>query len=388
MKYILLLITLFPILTFGQNRIEGRIIDAKSNKPLVNANIYVNGTTEGCMTNKKGYFILENFTPPCQIGVSHVNYKPVMLSVTMTNVKDLIVKMKRRQVRLRQINVNNVNRRYLNVMKFKDNFLGSDYYGTKAVLKNDKALFFDHDYKMVSNKMPKGISFSTPPGNGRKLVHKKDGDYIVYKKAINTKVKANAPLLIDLPKLGYKIHAELIDFVLETPSINKNTKCYFLGYYYFEPYKMKSEREERRFENKRRRAYYNSSMHFCRSLYNNDLKRNGYQLIEKSADKKDTKLSLFSTDSIKTTRKNNTLKLYGLKGKHLFIVYNGKSNGCPRDLTTRKLRAGPQSEIYFASDTCTITANGIIPDNTIIFGGDISKKKVGALLPENYRPKL
>jgi hypothetical protein len=55
-------------------------------------------------------------------------------------------------------------------------------------------------------------------------------------------------------------------------------------------------------------------------------------------------------------------------------------------LTTNKISYNSfyKSEIYFFSDTCTITKEGTVPNNNIGFGGEISKKKVGTFLPDDY----
>ncbi|MDD4922125.1 MAG: hypothetical protein PHS30_06565, partial [Bacteroidales bacterium] len=44
-----------------------------------------------------------------------------------------------------------------------------------------------------------------------------------------------------------------------------------------------------------------------------------------------------------------------------------------------------ESYVYFLKDPCSISADGNIPEGkNIMFGGVLSNKKVGALLPSDY----
>ncbi len=82
---------------------------------------------------------------------------------------------------------------------------------------------------------------------------------------------------------------------------------------------------------------------------------------------------------------DNQRMIVGLAGKVYHILYYHKSDGSPRDLTQRR-EAGliKSSEIRLLRDTCLIRSDGSIPDNSIVFGGEISHKKAGASLPDDY----
>lgn len=380
MKSIIFLLLLFPIAVFSQKNLEGRVID-NNNSGISNATIFINGTTIGTISDSNGYFILENVTAPCHIGVSHIKYEPNMINFKDTTYSNITIFLKARNIQLKQVKVSNRNKRANNVNSFKNNFLGYDYFGKMAILLNDNDLFFTNKYVYKETKMPKNLTLY---GDIKKeIIHKNDGDYIIHKEITNKSVSAKAPLKIDLPYLGYRIHTELIDYQVNWNN-NHNQMCTFLGYYFFTPYKP----ERRKYIIRRKKAYYNSSLHFCRSIYKNQLKNNGFQLLEVTENSrlKTRETKLINRDSLNIVFQNNVLQIIGLKGKHFTIIYNCRSNGSPKDLNTHKLNSGPQSLIYFNSDTCKINSNGIISDNSIIFGGSISEKKVGALLPENYSP--
>ena len=64
MKRIAVLTTLFMLAlvdlpALGQITLKGRVIDAKSGKALIGANVRLIGTSIGIATNNKGEFILE-----------------------------------------------------------------------------------------------------------------------------------------------------------------------------------------------------------------------------------------------------------------------------------------------------------------------------------------
>lgn len=61
MKYLLLLISLFPIFLFAQTSIEGTVLN-QSGKPVPLATIFVKGTTDGAQSNEKGVYKLTTST--------------------------------------------------------------------------------------------------------------------------------------------------------------------------------------------------------------------------------------------------------------------------------------------------------------------------------------
>ena len=68
------ILTLIAVSTFAQNTITGIVIDAQTQKPIVHAEVFISGTTTGCITNKDGSFSLESPFFPCVVVVDHVSY--------------------------------------------------------------------------------------------------------------------------------------------------------------------------------------------------------------------------------------------------------------------------------------------------------------------------
>ncbi|WP_300665362.1 TonB-dependent receptor [Fluviicola sp.] len=57
MKYILLLISLFPLFLIAQTTVEGTVLN-QSGKPVFMATVFVKGTTDGAQTDEKGFYKL------------------------------------------------------------------------------------------------------------------------------------------------------------------------------------------------------------------------------------------------------------------------------------------------------------------------------------------
>lgn len=55
-KTILFLLIFLPQVLLAQNMLSGKIIDNDSGKAVAGANIYINNTTIGRMSNEEGFF--------------------------------------------------------------------------------------------------------------------------------------------------------------------------------------------------------------------------------------------------------------------------------------------------------------------------------------------
>jgi hypothetical protein len=80
MKNIFLLVLLFPFISFSQYQINGKVIDSKSKKPLIFANIIVNKSTR-TLTDIDGFFQIKSTKPISKITISYVGYSPKIISI-------------------------------------------------------------------------------------------------------------------------------------------------------------------------------------------------------------------------------------------------------------------------------------------------------------------
>lgn len=67
----------FNVSVFPQTRITGYVFEAKTHKPLANANILVQGTQLGAASGPDGYYEISNLSPGTYtVEASVIGYKP------------------------------------------------------------------------------------------------------------------------------------------------------------------------------------------------------------------------------------------------------------------------------------------------------------------------
>ena len=386
MKKLLCLVSLFiPLFTLGQVNISGKIFDVATRQPVPYATVYVNGTTIGTITNDEGVFAL-NVPGSSVVVISHVSYHPKTILAESGANTELTIFLQAKDIDLSEIKVEDKSLRQKNIEIFKQLFLGADRWGENAQLKNDSVLLFHHEYDYQKLELNGRVKNSIKSGYNDNICEwGKDSTYVVTKNLSVFNAEAKAPLIIDIPLLGYKLQVDLIEFMIEYSGRSNN--CTFLGYFYFQPYQTERRSKTRKIENNRQAVYYNSSQHFFRSLYNKSLAQNGYELLEKKKDETTKKIlySVMSIDSCINYTKDNQMQIVGLNEKDLIVLYFHKPDGSPVDICTHKKgNHYLKSEIYFMNDTCVVNRTGTIPNNDIMFGGEISAKKVGTFLPDDY----
>jgi hypothetical protein len=201
---------LFLILPFGimaQVQIKGIVLDSLGEKPIPYATLFFNGTSKGTISNIDGEFSIEHVPIPSLLIISHISYETQTRTIGSPPNNELVIKLKERTLELSPVEISDKNLREANLLQFKNWFLGSDYFGRNAELKNDSVLYF---FRPTEDEF---------------------------------RAVAKAPLLIEMPLLGYDIQMQLEDFViLKTP--DSKTICSILGYYYFKPYKAHQVRTE------------------------------------------------------------------------------------------------------------------------------------------------
>jgi hypothetical protein len=385
-KIFVILILNIPLFVYSQNNLKGIVLDSINHQPVPFATVYINGTSKGTYTDSSGNFNIKNVITPCQVIVSQVGYKTKMTNIDNSDQNNMTILLNANTVHIKEIVVESNNLRKKNFNDFKYWFIGSDRWGKSAILKNDSSLIFNRKYNnkkvTITTKSQRNLYLSQGSIGG--LVEwGKDSSYVIVKELISLKVTSNSPLIIDLPLLGYTLHVDLADFLL---NYNEHT-CTVLGYYYFQPYIAKNEKDIKKYLNNRQTVFFNSCQHFCRSLYSKELEQNGYKLVEQTIDEKaqKRKYRFVNIDTCVKYNNSNRAQIIGLKNKNFDILYYFSLGGKPKDLTINKKGFEFfQSAIYFLNDTCIIRSDGTIPDNNIMFGGEISEKKAGAMLPDDY----
>ena len=380
-----LLIFLFTLLLgFGslnaQNTISGSVVNDRSRNFIEYASVYIDGTSNGTITDSKGRFILKNINFPCRLVVSCVGFELKSFQLSKATEENLNVVLKEQVKQLSEISVAGKNRRKQNLELFKKTFTGDDKWGKHARLAQDDGLLFEN----YSDTVRVNTQF-------------KDADYTQ-----TFKVKTKSALEVILPLLGYDAAVDIVSFVVKTSSFKQTTE--YDMYTRFTPYPLTSERQRNKIENNRREVYYNSSIYFCRSLFNNMLKQNGFVTLIKIHDgyfKQNPKNTTeFDITPCIIKKSENEIAIIGLKGKTIGISYYYNSKQWPVNLESQLITDGrpvfPKryscnthiSTITFLSDTCILYRNGTIADNNIVFSGDMATYVGGRLLPLDYKPQI
>lgn len=364
---------------FGQNTLSGYLIEEDTGKPVEFATAYINGTTIGAVSDEKGFFQLKKVKYPLDLVVSHLSYESAVVHLETAPKEPLQVKLKSRAVNLASIKVVDNDLRKRNVREFIANFIGVDEFGKEANLTNDKVLLFNKDYEKVKVRSG-GVQVNV----GGKEVS--DSGY--RERPVHMKVSAQGPLVIDQPLLGYKIRVDLETFQLNYAyKLGQSQTVYWLGYYFFEPYKVEKERLQKRYDKNREKAYYHSPQHFLQALYSQQLGENGYQVFQRRKDPKSNE-AVYERFDIAPYLKytdEETLVITALKDIVLDVLYYPKANGKPKNVAKNAKGVPIQSLIQFMDAQCIVRADGTMPSYSIRFGGQMAEKKVGAMLPDNYR---
>ncbi len=353
---------LLSTVSFAQTTLKGKVLEDKSQAPISYATVYIDGTSNGTITDENGTFELKDVRPPAKLVVSHLSYRAVMVLVQQASTLNISIEMQPKNLEISQVNIDASDNRARNLARFKRGFLGVDSWGKNAVILNDSVLVFQKEYQ------EKKVLVAGQDVDSVRLVESK------------FEVRPTSTLIIDMPKLGYTLYADL-SYYRETLG---HTSAY--GYYYYKPYAITSRMKQKKIDKNRRKVYYNSTQHFCRALYSSSLPDQGYGIYaSKFRNEKE-----YNLDSCLVSVSESLMAVKGLNDMRFIVLYYFDSKGEPLNLkqdpsAIRRRHAGTsRSFIYFYNDSCAFSKDGIIPGNGISFRGAMADKRTGATLPRDY----
>lgn len=355
MRFALILL-LVPLLSFSQGTITGRVIDAKTFKPLPYATVYLNQTTIGDATNDKGEFSLSKIKAGrYELVVSYVGYQtsqtkvtvndtiPLTLSIKLTpsatGLKEVLVKAKKDDQWLALYE------------KFKAQFFGISPYTRQCTIANPWVLELTQDASGVM------------------------------------KATAALPLEIENPSLGYTITCQLKEF-----AANNNT--YLInGTFRFTEAQTLDSTLSKQWHQRRQDAYHGSLRHLVKAIVAGDAEAEGFQLyLDKSSD-------------LDVVRKSNFLEnvnstLVGIISKGIALptdVADQKRLTLPRRIEVHYNNKSIPPKIYrnVSHPVSWIETNGpfdatedgiIINPTRVTVAGAMSDPRIAELLPLDFIP--
>ncbi|WP_409015027.1 carboxypeptidase-like regulatory domain-containing protein [Dyadobacter sp. CY345] len=236
------------MLSYGQVTaiLTGKVTDAATGKPMPFAHVYVNGSTQGAITDENGYYKLTGVQfGTVEIAASFVGYQPATQKIRFENASSQKADF-RLQVSEQMLDAvtvrGNSKRSEKHLRQFKKQLFGEPF-GGQCLLVNPEVLNFKED---------KGHLYA----------------------------KVNEPLIIDNRALGYRLIYDLKHYDA-TPS----GKVYFAGTARFEELKPENERQADRFRRNRLTAYRGSTRHLMASLIEGTFEQAGFLVYQEDVTK-------------------------------------------------------------------------------------------------------
>lgn len=241
---VLYLIGVRPVGGFAQanTTLSGYVNDAATGSPMPFANVYLNNSTHGTVSDTKGHFVLTNVPlGTVEVVASFVGYQTArqILRITSTQTQPITFRLKPGDQTLAGVTVTAKRNEKVwqrQLLQFKTQLFGEPF-GSQCVLLNPDALHFGEE-------------------NG------------------HLKAVATEPLHIENQALGYRIWYDLTYFDSEARLV------YYGGSARFDVMEAKNKRQEKRFQRNRMRAYLGSSRHLMASLIAGDYERQNFLVYE------------------------------------------------------------------------------------------------------------
>ena len=240
-----LLFLLVAFLSHAQFRMEGKVIDSITQKPLAGVNVFLSHTSNGMNSDDKGEFVLNNLKQSkYDLVVTSLNYEDYIISISINQFNaPLLIKLKPTVHILKEVVVESYDPKGWDKWgdQFKENFIGSPLLSKHCKLLNPEVVKFKYNEKT-------------------KRLH----------------AFANERLVFENKNLGYKIHYLLTKF-----EIDFNTKSFaFKGYPLIEELKPNNPKESKKWTQLRNETFKGSIRHFMRSLYFDQLEKDGFEIRE------------------------------------------------------------------------------------------------------------
>lgn len=242
LKVICYLLPLFHLFTDVHAQISGTVTDQTTNRSVAGASVFINNSTYGCKADKDGHFELKSFPPPpFQLIISSVGYTTSTHNIKELPASDISILLQPKVQDLKEVVILSPEKdgwaKYGTA--FIKDFIGYSAFAQECVILNKEVLEFRYD--QADNKLM---------------------------------VSTQKPLKIKNKATGY-----LITYWLEDYEKDYSThKLFFKGYTQFEGLPSDKNKVKERWKNNRQSAYQGSLQHFMRSVYNNTVYQDSFEV--------------------------------------------------------------------------------------------------------------
>ncbi|WP_196885191.1 carboxypeptidase-like regulatory domain-containing protein [Aureivirga sp. CE67] len=309
---------------------SGYVLDKKTKKPIENVTVYFTGTTLGDATDENGYYEIDNkFSVKANLLVSVMGYQKVLIE--QKNIKPVMKIYLEEEIETNEaVTINAVKVKRDHTLRiFKEEFLGKHH---------------DSPYLKILNEHK--IKFNITS----------DSTLIA---------RCDEPIIIENKRLGYKMKYDLITFEAKlylrrypynVGSVN------FAGFCFFNDLKNLKKKHFKR----RREAYLGSKLHFFRSLVRGDFEEHKFNFTHNGITFKNPE------NFIQKKQRTEETTVFELQEETIAVLYNNDKQSI--------------LEIREKDKTFSVDSFGnISPPNKVLFGGEMSFKRVGEMLPLDFQ---
>lgn len=288
------------------------------------AAVYFSGTSTGTHTDLTGYFELDiSRYKSMPLTISALGYYSVTLADFSHNKPNFIY-LTTKDYELSEVVITAKNRRRANLNIFKREFLGTTPNARSCNIENENDVIFIYNPKRDTLK-----AFSSNP-------------IIIYNQALGYKI------VYYLDKFEYGFSNIYLRIIGNVILIADTTNLINL---------------QKQFDKNRRSAFFGSRMHFLRSLWENNLAQDRFVVTDSSNVELKYNKIVTQTDSL-------------LK----YISY-------PRTMFVKYGPLSLQTQIKVVNDYVYFNENGFFDPLEIFWQGYMAEKRIGDLLPFEYKPK-
>lgn len=226
-----------------QYEVHGVVLDADTREPIPTVHVYISQTTIGTATKHDGTFRFTTDMSGTHVLVfSFVGYRTEIRELNFYEDKRPYyeVRLTAEPLELDQVEVTASNKEWQeNFETFSRNFIGTTGAAQLTEIENPWVIDFERD---------------------------EDGNFVA---------QADQPITVYNYAIGYKLQVDLIEF--RWPP--RGAGGYYLFYSSFSELEPKNNRQRRQWERNRRNIYQGSFEHFLRCLYENNLKKNDFDVV-------------------------------------------------------------------------------------------------------------
>ncbi len=339
--------------------VKGKIIDKNTKAPLQGASVFAQNTTLGVASDPSGNFSISLPQGGYSLVVTYTGYETESIRISHSSSQDsnLIFELSPKEKALEEVSVaisNEVKDGWQKYGEFfTDNFVGQTKFAKQCVIKNPEVLHFYFN-----------------------------------KKRNRLKVMAKEPLMVDNFALGYTLK-----FAIDSFTNEYNTKTnLFVGYPLFEEMQGTPDQQETWIKN-RTIAYKGSMLQFMRSLYSRTLQEDGFELqfiVKNNNEEIPIPLKdLYGALNYAKDDSTKTVEFFPNQNEIAVIYNNAKPEQAYMDISPDVKKNFQLSTLTFASgESIVVEQNGYYYDQTdIITNGYLGFKKIGDMLPYDYKPE-